>query len=40
MISSDCHAGPPIEVYGDYLDPKYRRDFDEYLEARRRAGAP
>ena len=34
MISSDCHAGPPIEVYGDYLDPKYRRDFDEYLEAR------
>jgi predicted TIM-barrel fold metal-dependent hydrolase len=29
VISSDTHAGPPTERYGDYLDPKYRDAFEE-----------
>ena len=24
VISADGHAGPPSEVYRDYLDPEYR----------------
>jgi predicted TIM-barrel fold metal-dependent hydrolase len=31
VISSDCHAGLPPERYRDYLDPRYRRAFDEAL---------
>ncbi len=30
LISSDGHAGPPAELYRDYLDPKYRQQFDEH----------
>ena len=29
MISSDCHAGAPMERYRDYLDPQFRKPFDE-----------
>ena len=29
VISSDCHCGPPAEVYRDYLDPQYRENHDE-----------
>jgi predicted TIM-barrel fold metal-dependent hydrolase len=29
VISSDTHAGPPTERYGEYLDPKYRDAFEE-----------
>ncbi len=29
VISSDGHAGPRPEVYRDYLDPKYREEFDK-----------
>ena len=32
VISSDCHAGPPPEVFRDYLDPQYRPAYDEVLE--------
>ena len=31
VISSDCHAGLPLERYRDYLDPKYREAFDRAL---------
>jgi predicted TIM-barrel fold metal-dependent hydrolase len=29
-ISGDTHAGAPIETYREYLDPKYRADFDAW----------
>jgi predicted TIM-barrel fold metal-dependent hydrolase len=32
MTSSDGHVGPPSESYRDYLDPKFRKDFDGFLE--------
>lgn len=35
VISSDTHAGPPTERYRDYLDPRYRRAFDDDLAANR-----
>jgi predicted TIM-barrel fold metal-dependent hydrolase len=31
IVSSDGHVGPPVEAYGDYVDPKYRADFDDWL---------
>ena len=34
VISSDGHAGPRPEVYRDYLDPKYRAEFDVQHAAR------
>jgi predicted TIM-barrel fold metal-dependent hydrolase len=34
VISSDCHAGLPSEVYREWLDPEYRDAFAEYLKAR------
>ena len=33
VISADGHAGPPAEVYRDYLDPALRVAFDEHQEA-------
>ena len=30
VISADGHAGPPAEVYRDYLDPEFRERFDEH----------
>lgn len=33
VISSDGHAGPPAEIYRDYLDPAWRQAFDEHQEA-------
>ncbi|MGH2685314.1 MAG: amidohydrolase family protein, partial [Actinomycetota bacterium] len=32
MISSDGHAGPPAELYRDYLDPSYHAQFDAHHE--------
>ena len=34
VISSDGHAGPRPEVYRDYLDPRYRDEFDVQHKAR------
>ena len=34
VISSDTHAGPPSEMYRDYVDPQYRDAFDEDLAAK------
>jgi predicted TIM-barrel fold metal-dependent hydrolase len=31
LVSSDGHVGPPAATYRDYVDPKYRGDFDEWL---------
>ncbi len=28
VVSSDCHAGLPIQQYREYLDPQYREVFD------------
>ncbi len=28
LVSSDCHAGLPIQQYREYLDPQYREVFD------------
>jgi predicted TIM-barrel fold metal-dependent hydrolase len=33
VISSDGHCGLPPERYRDYLDPKYRADFDDHIAA-------
>ena len=33
VISADGHAGPPAEVYRDYLDPSFRERFDEHQRA-------
>ena len=33
VISSDCHNGPPLEMYRDYLDPQYRDKLDESIAA-------
>ena len=37
VISSDGHAGPRPEVYREYLDPKYREEFDVQHKARMEA---
>ena len=31
IISSDCHAGPPLPQYREYVEPRYRDAFDERL---------
>ena len=37
VISSDGHAGLPPEKYREYLEPKYRSDFDDVVEREVRA---
>ena len=32
IISADCHAGGSHEIYREYLDPKFRDDFDAWRE--------
>src|SRR5688572_21462295 len=32
VVSSDGHAGPPAELYREYLDPEFRSRFDEHQE--------
>ena len=39
MISSDCHAGPPPQVYREYLERKYWDLQKEYLETARASQA-
>ena len=31
VISSDCHAGPPAELYRGYMDPAYRDQYEPFL---------
>ena len=31
LVSADCHAGPPLEVLGTYVDPRHADEFTEYL---------
>ena len=31
VISSDCHAGPPLPEYREYVEPRYRQAFDDRL---------
>jgi predicted TIM-barrel fold metal-dependent hydrolase len=31
VISADCHAGPPAELYRSYMDPEYRDHYDAFL---------
>jgi predicted TIM-barrel fold metal-dependent hydrolase len=33
VVSADGHAGPPANVYRDYLDPAFRDAFDAHQEA-------
>ena len=33
VISADGHAGPPADVYREYLDPEFRIAFDEHQAA-------
>jgi predicted TIM-barrel fold metal-dependent hydrolase len=35
VISSDTHAGPPTERYGDYLEARYRAAFEADMERAR-----
>ena len=30
MVSSDCHAGAPMDVYRDYLESRWHDEFDEW----------
>jgi predicted TIM-barrel fold metal-dependent hydrolase len=30
VVSSDCHAGAPMEVYRDYLEKRWHEEFDEW----------
>jgi len=30
VISSDCHAGAPMDTYREYLDPSFRQEYDEW----------
>ncbi len=39
LISSDGHAGPPLPVFRDYLDPKHRRAYDDWMNVRVGVGA-
>ena len=32
VISADGHAGPPADVYREYLDPAFREAFDRHQE--------
>jgi predicted TIM-barrel fold metal-dependent hydrolase len=31
IVSSDCHAGPPVDQYREYMDPQYRPRYDEFI---------
>ena len=33
VISGDGHAGPPADIYRDYLDPDFREKFDSHQKA-------
>jgi predicted TIM-barrel fold metal-dependent hydrolase len=33
VISSDCHAGLPADQYREYVDPKFRGQYDESIAA-------
>jgi predicted TIM-barrel fold metal-dependent hydrolase len=33
VISSDCHAGLPADQYREYVDPKFRERYDEFVTA-------
>ena len=37
VISSDCHTGPPAEVFTDFLDPKYREAYEQAMVGQRKA---
>lgn len=32
LVSSDGHVGPPAESYREYVERRYRSDFDEWLD--------
>jgi len=32
VVSSDGHVGAPVAEYRDYIDPKFRTDFDDWLD--------
>ena len=31
LISSDCHAAPPMKDYRAFVEPRFRDDFDRWL---------
>src|SRR3954447_8821967 len=33
VVSSDCHAGPPPELYRGYMDPQFRDQYDAFLDS-------
>ena len=33
LLSADCHAGPRVEQFREFLDPEFRQAFDEYAAA-------
>jgi predicted TIM-barrel fold metal-dependent hydrolase len=36
VVSADGHAGPPAHIYREYLEARYRDDFDSHLQAMHR----
>jgi predicted TIM-barrel fold metal-dependent hydrolase len=39
LFSADCHAGPHLGTFGDFMDPRYSEDFVDYLEQTQRYDA-
>jgi hypothetical protein len=39
LFSADCHAGPRLEAFGDFVDRRYADDFADYLELTRQYDA-
>ena len=33
LLSADCHAGPRVKQFREFLDPEFRQAFDEYAAA-------
>jgi predicted TIM-barrel fold metal-dependent hydrolase len=33
VVAADSHVGPPVEVYGDYCPPRYRKAFQDQVQA-------
>ena len=39
LITADTHAGASIDMYREYLDPKYRSEFDAWRGAAEGGGS-
>ncbi|MDE3202602.1 MAG: amidohydrolase [Acidobacteriota bacterium] len=35
IVSADCHAGPPVDRYREWVDPAWRDEYDRFVVAHR-----